>query len=115
MISKKRWILINISLSFVIILLLLNFFGFKLPSLGQAFYLLDSEDPLCIVDSKEGLTVWPDLRRCCLEAKKQVECLRDNLQLQEGNLDWKCQTNEYIPKIRLNNKAFSYCRQQPVW
>lgn len=113
MISVKVWNIINVSLALVGILLFLNFMGVSLPTLGQAQYLLDKEDPLCLVQIGDETTSWNNLDRCCLEARKLSLCFPETINLEEGRVDWKCSAgvNGYL----LNNKAYNYCRQQPFW
>ncbi len=110
MVSKRALIIINISLGLLLTLLLLTFLDVKLPSLGQAQYLLDKEEPLCAVNWKEELTTWNDLDRCCLEARKQLGCRREH----KDDYDWVCRTGDGV-KYWLNSKAYNYCRQQPYW
>ncbi|MBI2665576.1 hypothetical protein HYX12_03080 [Candidatus Woesearchaeota archaeon] len=117
MVSEKALTIINLSLVFVSLLLLLNFLGIELPSLGQAQYWLDQQPPICVVQWKEQLTPQTDLERCCLEARKQLECLsnlRNNQLKSQDDFDWTCQTNSGIA-YQLNNKAYYYCQQQPYW
>jgi|SRR3989344_12264 len=113
MVSGRAWNIINVSLAFVSLLLLLNLAGVHLPTLGQVQYFLDKEDPLCLLAFHEKTTAWNDLDRCCLEARKQALCRPKATQLPEGRVDWSCSAgaNGYL----LNNKAYNYCRQQPYW
>ncbi len=110
MVSERTFFIINISLGLLSLLLLLTFLGVELPTLGQAQYALDKEDPLCMVNWKDEFNPWNDLDRCCLEARKQLDCHRE----QRDNLDWVCQTGLSV-KYWLNNKAHNYCKQQPYW
>lgn len=110
MVSARVLLIINISLAMMVALLVLLFMGVKLPTLGQAQYALDKEEPLCMVEWKGNLTSLPDLDRCCLQARGQLECGRQD----KDNLDWVCGTGAGL-QIRLNNKAYNYCRQQPYW
>ncbi len=110
MVSAKILTTINVSLGLIAVILLLNLVGAELPTLGQAQYALDQEEPLCAVSWEEELTEWNDLDRCCLEAKKQIECSRSNLQ----EYDWSCQSGGDL-KYLLNNKAYNYCRQLRIW
>ena len=113
MISRKTWNMINVSLALVSILLFLNFIGIRLPTLGQAQYLLDKEDPLCLIEEGDQTTPLANLNRCCLEARQLSVCVPDVKQSEDGRVDWKCSAgvNGYL----LNNKAYNYCRQQPFW
>lgn len=106
MASTRVWTVINISLLLIALLLLLNSVGVELPTLGQALYVLDKEEHLCAVENKEGLVPWNDLDRCCLEARELSFCQQQH----KENYDWLCGS-----VIRLNDKAYYYCRQQPYW
>ena len=112
--SEKTWTTINVSLALISILLLLTLFGVELPTLGQAQYALNKDEPLCYLDLQGELTQYNNLDRCCLEARKQSLCIRNVLIKDNLKLDWQCDAgsgNGY----RLNTKAFLYCKQQPYW
>ncbi|MBU0457451.1 MAG: hypothetical protein ABH824_01200 [Nanoarchaeota archaeon] len=117
MVSERIWIIINISLGLMILLLLLNLSGIELPTLGKAQYVLDKEDPLCVVNWKNEYNQWNDLDGCCLEARKQLGCHKDELSVNDGGLElsWVCETNSNAVGYWLNNKAYNYCRQQSYW
>jgi hypothetical protein len=115
MVSKRTMVIINIALALMAIVLLLHLFGVKIPSVGHAIYVLDTNDPVCVVESSELNTV-PDLNRCCLEASKQVECFRESTSIEQGDVHWICHSgsgNHF--KYRLNNKAYQFCLEQPYW
>ena len=103
-------VIANISLVFIAILLFLNLFEIQLPSLGKAQYILDREEPLCIVNYQDNFNEWNDLDSCCLEARKQLEC--KIVQLEKPY--WSCQTGTKL-KYLLNNKAYRYCQQSRIW
>ena len=113
MVPDRVFAIINVSLGLITVLLLLSLLGVTLPTLGQAQYLLDKEDPLCLISIQDDQTPWNDLDRCCLEARKQTLCTQEVRFLENGRVDWVCgsQGNGYL----LNNKAYNYCRQQPYW
>lgn len=116
--SERTLLIINLSLGFISLLLLLDFLGVELPTIGQAQYFLDREEPLCIVQWNEKSTSWNDLDRCCLAARQQLECRYQEDTTDEGDrLDWMCQTGSGGSGIAygLNNKAYYYCQQQPYW
>ncbi len=118
MVGKKRWFILNISLVFIAAILLLTFFGVKLPTLGRALSAFDPQEPLCIVrvEGPEEIkySAWGDLPRCCLEAQAQLECVREQQQFPEGETDFSCRTSAQVQYL-LNDKAFSYCQQQAFW
>jgi|SRR3989344_5058276 len=113
MVSEKIWFIINVSLGLLTVLLALTLAGLQLPTLGQAQYYFDKEEPLCGVDWKGEITPMQDLDRCCLQAREQLECHRET----DNDFDWLCQggTGSAVVKYRLNNKAYNYCGQQPYW
>ena len=108
MASKKTLTIINISLIFIALLLILNLFGFELPSIGQAISFFDDSEPLCIVNWQDDFNELEDLDRCCLEVKKQAECSNEN----KAGVNWVCQSGAGSIKYWLNNKAYSYCKQR---
>ncbi len=110
MVSLKMWVSLNLSLGIVAVLLILILAGIEMPTLGRAQYLLDQESPVCAVNWKEDFTLWNDLDRCCMEARKQLGCHKENFQ----NFDWVCQSGVNL-KYWMNNKAYNYCRQLSIW
>ena len=113
MLKGKQLVIINISLALIAVFLTLNLFGVTLPTLGEALYSLDSEEPLSIVRWQDQYSVCSDLPRCCLEARKQGKCFFDPLNTPEGHTDWACRSsNENVLTYLFNNKAYHYCTQQ---
>ena len=110
MVSERVLFIINVSLGLLSVLLVLMLVGIKLPTLGQAQYALDKEEPLCVIQWGEATTPFTDIDRCCLQARQQFECQAQS----KDNLDWMCGTGEGL-QIWLNNKAYNYCKQQPYW
>jgi hypothetical protein len=106
--QKRVLMVLNVSLGLVAVLLLLNLFDVQLPNLGQTQYLLDSDEPLCLVGWQAEFNEWNDLNACCLEARKQLGCSSDS----DG---WMCQTGSDGIKYWLNSKAYNYCTQQSIW
>ena len=116
MISKRALTVINISLAVIALLLVVNLIGFKTPALGRTFASLDKTAPLCVVQWKQEFTPWEDYDRCCLEARRQLSCDREENQFSVGEVQWHCKTGAgNIPTIWLNSKAYAYCQQQPFW
>ena len=110
MLSGRSLFIINVSLGLLALLLLIMFVGVKLPTLGQAQYVLDKEEPLCMIEWQGEMTSFYDIDRCCLQAREQLECQAQP----KGDLDWMCGAKAGL-QIWLNNKAYNYCRQQPYW
>lgn len=113
MTSERVWSTINISLGLIIVILSLNLAGVELPTLGKAQYWLDQEEPVCVVNWKDEFTLWPDLDRCCFEARKQLDCRKEKLSREGLELDWVCETGPQ--KVWTNNKAYRYCQQLRIW
>ena len=115
MISKRTLTVINASIALLIFILILSFLGVKLPSIGDALYILDDDDNLCVTNLNDNYNLVPQLDRCCLEARKQLECFKNSeLVPNIGQLDWSCQSTDNI-RVLLNNKAYYYCSRQPYW
>jgi len=109
MLPRRALIWLSVSLSLIALLLLLTLFGVKLPSLGRALDQFNTEEPLCQVQWGNTISTIPDLNRCCLEARQQLDCSYQNH-------TWRCQTGSgAVLKYILNQKAYSYCRQQVIW
>ena len=110
MVSERALLIINISLGLLSVLLVAMLLGVKLPTLGQAEYALDKEEPLCMIEWQGEMTRLDDIDRCCLQAREQLDCKPEA----NEKLDWRCGTQAGL-QIWLNNKAYNYCRQQPYW
>jgi len=110
MVSERGLFIINVSLGLLSVLLLMLLLGVKLPTLGQAQYALDKEEPVCMIQWEEELTPFEDIDRCCLQARQQSACKAES----KENVDWVCGAEQGL-QIRLNNKAYNYCKQQPYW
>ena len=125
--NKRVWNVLNVSLVLISFLLILNLFDIQLPTLGKAKYLLDKEDPLCIINWKQEYSPLKDLDLCCSEARKQLECVkkikgkeikRKEMEEKEikGDTDWVCKTGSgNVIKYMLNNKAYNYCKLMNFW
>jgi len=110
MVSERVLFIINVSLGLLSVLLLSMLLGVELPTLGQAQYMLDKEEPVCMIEWRGESTLFQDIDRCCLQARQQFECRAEN----KDDLDWACGTAAGL-RIRLNDKGYNYCRQQPYW
>ena len=119
MVSNKILISANISLAIIAILLTLSFFEVTLPSIGQVRYALDRTEPVCIISWKDKFTVFTaedNLNRCCLEARKQLECINEAKSFEGNRVQWLCRTGSGdVLTHGLNSKAYRYCRQQVFW
>ncbi len=110
MVSGRALFIINVCLGLLSVLLLLMLLGVELPTLGQAQYALDKEEPLCMIEWQGERTQFVDIDRCCLQARQQFECQAQR----KDNLDWMCGREDGL-QIWLNDKAYNYCTQQPYW
>lgn len=114
--NVKRWVVLNISLVVIVVLLFLNLFDVETPSFGKAWSFFDTEDPLCVVEWKRNHTLWNDLDRCCLEARKQLDCRSEELFLDGHNLKKVCATGEGdVLRYWFNSKGYYYCTDQVFW
>ena len=110
MAQKRALVVINVSLVFIALLLILNLLDIQITPLGQAAV---PREGLCVVNYRDQFTPTTDLDRCCLEAAKQLECRRNRQTLAAGETEWSCQTGVNSPKILLDNSARRYCVKQP--
>ena len=105
----------NISLALLAFLLILQLFEIRLPVLGKASY----ENKIgaeCLINWEDEYASWGDLDRCCLEARQQLDCRKENLWFGDKKLDWVCQTGSgKTLKYWLNEKAYRYCTKQIIW
>ena len=85
MASNKILVIINISLALLAFLLILQLFEIKLPVLGKAIE--NKAGAECLIDWDNEYTLWNDLDHCCLEARKQLDCRKDNLFFENNNFD----------------------------
>ncbi len=116
MVEEKVWIVINISLGFLAVLLFVNLLGVEMPNLGKAMWLLDREEPFCVVVWNEEGTEWNNIDSCCVEVRKQLECSREEKIFNGKRTDRVCQTGSgRVLQYWLNNKAYNYCRQLSIW
>jgi hypothetical protein len=114
--NNQVWIALNISLSLIAVILILTFFDIELPSVGKTQYFLNKEQPSCIVNWQSEFTSWNDFNRCCLEARKQLECIKEERVIEGKEVHWRCQTGSgKVLAYWLNNKAYLYCQQQTIW
>ncbi len=115
MATFRAWVVINVSLCFISIILLFYLFGVHLPSLGQAVAVFDKTEPICLVEWKNEFTLWSDLDQCCLEARKQLSCNPEDVIINEQEMSRVCETGKNSVRFHLNEKAYTYCRRQPIW
>ncbi len=104
---RNLWLVLNVSLGLVAMLLLLSLFDVYLPTLGKARLAFDSSEPRCSVEWNNEQTPLPDLVQCCVAARKQAHCIKED--------DWVCSTGSSTARIHLNSKAYRYCQQLPIW
>lgn len=115
MFALKGWVVMNCSLALIALLLGLYLAGFSIPSVGLAATLLDRSAPVCLVEWKDDFVVWDDLDRCCLEARKQLSCGREDAWIGAQKVTEVCATGKTSVKFHFNEKAYAYCREQVIW
>ncbi len=115
MTTVRAWVVINVSLSCLSLILLLYLFGVHLPSLGQAVSVFDATEPICLVEWKNEFTSWSNLDQCCLEARKQLSCNPEDVIINEREISQVCETGKSSVRFHFNEKAYAYCRKQPIW
>lgn len=109
MAGKRVWSVINVSLSLVAILLLLNLFDVQLPPLGKSVEQLKGES-ICVMKTWAGDFAERGVLDCCQEKRKLVlSCERKELFYTDKTLDWACFTGNRI-EYYFNNQAFKYCK-----
>lgn len=111
--KEKVFIVANVGLIVISLMLASNLIGIEFPAAGKAAYVLDAEEPVCVVQSSVGINE-VDLGRCCLSARQQVTCERDVMQHEDTTLTQSCYTATSA-KYRLNSKAYNYCTLQAYW
>jgi hypothetical protein len=109
--DNKLIITLNLSLLIVILILSLNLFNIEISSTGKAVE--DYGEMLCIVNYEDNFNVWEDIDGCCLEVRKQLNCVKEKGYYTDKVLDWKCGTGNL--NYWLNNDAYSYCKEQVIW
>lgn len=113
-INPKILVIANVCLALSAVFLLLTFLGVKLPTVGQAIYLLDQEQAYCVV-SYQGHTALLDLERCCSELQQQLFKSKSiNQQFQFGEEKVKTNRKYYTGpstiEYFINQKAYWYCK-----
>ncbi len=114
-ISKNTWIILDLSLFFIALLLIITFFGFKFPNLGKSQQVL-AQDAWCVVKNyNQEYVPFNDLDRCCLQARQKLDCSREDILLGKLQLDWNCHTPDDPIEYHLNLEAYTYCKRLEFW
>ena len=108
--KKKVYVTANVALVIIAGLLLLNFFGVDLPSLGEATYNLDNSEQLCLVQWQGALNKLTDYDRCCLESVK-LGCEKEIANTDFGEVNYKCGSPNSVSYL-INKKQSKYCNFQ---
>ncbi len=109
--SDKLLIALNFSLVIVAGMLLLSLFDLEISPTGRAVY--DPSEMLCVVNFKENYNSWEDMDSCCLEVRKQLNCVKDKGYYADKTVEWRCSTGEL--NYWLNQEAYNYCKEQVIW
>jgi hypothetical protein len=108
--QKRVWVIINISLSLIAILLILNLFNVTLPVLGKPVERL-ADNSLCVMKNWENEYITRNIDDCCLEKIKFApKCYRTNIILKENTFSYVCGTGNKI-EYYFNNNGLKYCRR----
>lgn len=113
----KTWVILNISLSIISLLLLLQLFDIPTTIAGKAYQTLTPGTPLCAVQWENDKTLLPNLDQCCYYARTQTRCEQKPATLGKEQLQWDCYTGSPQPNTihyLLNQKAYRYCQQIPL-
>ena len=115
MTDQKVMVVLNISLIFVSMLLLLNLFDIHPPTLGKAQLILNQDDPVCIGNYGDQYRSYDDLDICCFEANAKLSCSKESQFLLGEDTDYICETGFGDMSYYLNTKAYLYCGEQNFW
>lgn len=117
--KEKSFLILNVVLGLMATMLVLNLLGVKLPSVGQANYWLDHNEPVCVARF-EGHSSLLDKDRCCLELRKQLKCEPWEwsepvvVKGEEFRADRRCFTGKSAVDYLVNMKEYQYCRNEGV-
>lgn len=114
MVSSKTIITINIALGITAFILVLSLLGVTIPSVGNALYVLDPNEAVCITNYKDNYNlISTDL--CCTELQQQLvkgeesnQVINMNNQKISVNKHYYTSTNTI--NYFINNKAYHYCK-----
>ncbi len=107
---SNQWMVINISLAVLSLILVLTLFEVKIPTIGQARYSSNPQEPLCIINYQNELTVMENQDFCCHWVRQQLQCDRTELELNDQTLTRDCHTgNGKVVHYLLNEKTYEYC------
>lgn len=114
MVSTKIWVGINLSFGIIVVILLLVFFGFEMPTMGNALYYLDSSQAYCLT-GYQGKYSLMDTDACCLELQQQLVKGEPAAQTITLNNEPISVTKNYYTSPNtinylINQKAYRYCK-----
>lgn len=116
--KTKTITVLNVSLLLIGVLLLLNFYGIKPPTLGKAFFLWDHSEPLCAAEFKGNFTFIP-AEECCSYLSMQLIKNEKNKEktkmvVEDGKeikLTRHYYTSENTVGFWANDKAYYLCKE----
>lgn len=119
MVSTKLWVGINFSLGIIAVILILAFFGFKIPAMGKALYALDKNPAYCLA-SYQGQQRLADPDLCCSQMQMQLvkaEPFSQTFSIndQQIKVDKKYYTSKNTVQYFVNQKMYYYCRNNGFW
>ncbi len=109
----RTWTVINLSLAVLAVLLLLTLLGVRMPTVGDALYAADPQEPLLLLQWENSLSQCRDLERCCLQVAMQAECQAEIREFPEGRTVRHCSNGPGTVQYWLNRKAYAYCLNSP--
>ncbi len=117
MVEARTLTIINISLGFLSLLLIVSLFGLTLPNVGYGiFNALDAGEEHCFLEVGEESQEL-SLAQCCQHVRQQLSCEQKTNNIQEVNTNVLCKTgdSENTPEYYLTNKAYRSCAQSQKW
>jgi len=110
MVSEKVLAIINVSLGLIAFLLILTLFDVQISSTGKALEQV-SENSVCFVSLDNQFTEL-DLERCCLEIKKQFQCLPSSRVIDGWKINQVCRTGSgRVVEYWINTAGREYCNR----
>jgi len=113
--DQKPLVILNVALALTAIVLILNLFGLRIPSLGQASYWLDESEPICVTGFEDQTSLF-NINQCCSELQRQLECENWNGKIfvdgGEIDVDQHCYSGPSTIEYYVNNKMYNLCKKE---
>jgi hypothetical protein len=108
------WITLDVSLGFIVLLLLVSFIGLELPSVGEAYESIIPGDPVILVEYT-GVNLCSNLQECCFEANTRLNNVKVNRLINNFQVSRLFSSSENGVKYWMNDKAYQFCKKQVFW